>query len=80
MVASWIRPHLRPSLVSVRPSLDGQRKPNLPITEHTNQHLSDNNTNDFHVVNSFNPNLVAYFICAPATLEDGLEHRFDIAN
>lgn len=69
MVASWIRPHLRPSLVSVRPSLDVRKKLNLPITEHTNQHLSDDYTNDFHVVNSGNPSFVTYFKRVPASRE-----------
>ena len=57
-----------------------REKPNLPVTEHTDQHLSNNYTNDFHVVNGVNPNLVTYFIFGPATCEDGLKQRFDVAD
>lgn len=55
-------------------------KPNLPITEHTDQHLSNNYTNDFHVVNSLNPNLVTCFVFGPALDKDGLKHGFDVAD
>ena len=78
--ASWIRPHLRPSLVLVNFVYQYILKPNVPVTKYAYQYLSNYYANDFHVVDSGNPSLVAFFISGPTISENRLEQRLDVAD
>ena len=56
-------------------------KPNIPVTKYTNQHLSNYNTNNFHVINSVDPRGVTGFASgAPTTFKSSLEQGLDVAD
>ena len=55
-------------------------KASIPITKNPDQDLSDNYTDNLHVVNRINPYGVTYFGIFPATCKHSLEHGFDIAD
>ena len=52
----------------------------LPITKNPDQDLSNDYTNNLHVVNSLDPCGVTYFGRFPASCEHSLEHGFDVAD
>jgi hypothetical protein len=81
MVASWRRPQRRPILwrLSGRVSCEGSRR-NLPVTEDTDEELSDDDPENFEVCDSVNPALVADLIGIPAGWPGFLEERCKVAD
>lgn len=52
----------------------------LPITENTNQYLTNDDTADFQVFNSSKPGRITSLFVFPAVRERFLEQRFNISN
>ena len=51
-----------------------------PVTDDTNEDLTNNDTNDFEVVKGVDPSGVTYLGFLPAGGEGGLKQRLDVAN
>lgn len=81
MVASWIRPHRRPSLCLCQPSrCILPRSFNLPITKNANKDLTNDNTTNLEIVYGLDPHQITYLVGLPACFEGCLEHRFDVTD
>lgn len=82
MSASWIKPQRRPNLWNeLVQDLDGVRGgewgmgEGVPVTEHSNEHLSDDDTDDFEICYSRNPVLGADFVGFPTCRPNSLKQR-----
>lgn len=52
----------------------------VPVTEHTNEHLSDDDADDFEICNSRNPVLGADFVSFPTCRPDSLKQRRQVTD
>jgi hypothetical protein len=81
ITASWTNPHRRPTLKIVRSNdnstLDME---DLPISEHSDKNLTNDNARNFQIIDSLNPCLAANFVCTPAFRKRFLKQRFYVAN
>jgi hypothetical protein len=77
-----MRPHLRPNLgcVSGCPVATIEAKKHSPITQHTNENLTNDDTKNLHVRDSGDPVLTADLVLLPARTPGSLEQRGQVAN
>ena len=59
---------------------EASRRKILPVTQDTDQDLTDNDTDNFHIVNGLNPSLIANLVGFPTSRKGGLEEGFDVAD
>ena len=73
MRASWIRPHRRPILDDVNLDQSGAEYRDSPITNSTDEDLTNNDTANLEVLDGINPGFIASLKGLPAGLPDSLE-------
>jgi hypothetical protein len=52
----------------------------IPVTQNSNQYLTDDDTDDFEVIDGVNPLNIADFVLFPAGGEGGLEKGLEVSN
>lgn len=52
----------------------------IPVTQNSNQYLTDDDTDDFQVIDGMDPLDIADFVLFPAGGEGGLEKGLEVTN
>lgn len=79
MTASWMRPQRRPILDDVSIVID-RGGADSPVTNGTDENLTNNDTADLEILNRVNPGFIASGEGFPARFPDTLEKRGQVSN